>query len=216
MPASLSHGSWAGIVGSSGTCSPSLSPSLLLLLLPLPPPFCVQLPSLVLGMSQPKVFLVSQEGQQFELEHREAVQSVTVRDLLAAVADDDGAVTVPLDNIAAATLDIAVRYMKHLADHPEQTPQAEGRRRDAALSDSDREFTAACSMEELSRLALAANYLDVRALLDLALKSMAHRIHPVAPAEIKTLFGISRDFTPEEYDRTVAENPWLAPPESAK
>ena len=54
----------------------------------------------------------------------------------------------------------------------------------------------------------AANYLDIKALLDVGCKTVANMIKGKSPDEIRKTFNIQNDFTPEEEDQIRRENEW--------
>jgi S-phase kinase-associated protein 1 len=60
----------------------------------------------------------------------------------------------------------------------------------------------------LFEIILAANYLDIKALLDLGCKTVANMIKSKSPDEIRNTFNIQNDFTPEEEDQIRRENEW--------
>ena len=62
--------------------------------------------------------------------------------------------------------------------------------------------------ETLFNLILAANYLDIKALLDLTCKTVADEIKGKTPEEIRIRFNIKNDFTPEEEEEVKRENAW--------
>ena len=55
---------------------------------------------------------------------------------------------------------------------------------------------------------LAANYLDIKSLLDLTCKTVADEIKGKTPEEIRVRFNIKNDFTPEEEEEVKRENAW--------
>ena len=62
--------------------------------------------------------------------------------------------------------------------------------------------------ETLFNLILAANYLDIKSLLDLTCKTVADEIKGKTPEEIRLRFNIKNDFTPEEEEEVKRENAW--------
>jgi S-phase kinase-associated protein 1 len=70
------------------------------------------------------------------------------------------------------------------------------------------EFIDPMTIDEITLLLNAANYLDVRPLLDLCCCKLASMIKGKTPEEIRTLFNIANDFTPEEEAAIGEENKW--------
>ena len=62
--------------------------------------------------------------------------------------------------------------------------------------------------EELFELILAANYMDIKPLLDLTCAKVATMIKGKTPEQIRKQFNIQNDFTPEEEEAVRAENKW--------
>ena len=54
----------------------------------------------------------------------------------------------------------------------------------------------------------AANYLDIKPLLDVGCKTVANMIKGKSPEEIRKTFNITNDFTPEEEEHIRRENEW--------
>ena len=54
----------------------------------------------------------------------------------------------------------------------------------------------------------AANYMDIKPLLDVGCKTVANMIKGKSPEEIRKTFNIQNDFTPEEEEQIRRENEW--------
>nr|GEX76408.1 SKP1-like protein 1B [Tanacetum cinerariifolium] len=57
-------------------------------------------------------------------------------------------------------------------------------------------------------LIMAANYLDIKSLLDLTCQTVADMIKGKTPEEIRKTFNLKNDFTPEEEEEVRRENAW--------
>jgi S-phase kinase-associated protein 1 len=66
----------------------------------------------------------------------------------------------------------------------------------------------AVEQETLFELILAANYLDIKPLLDLSCATFATLVKGKSAAEIRQQFNIDSDFTPEEEAQVREENKW--------
>nr|GEV09613.1 SKP1-like protein 1B [Tanacetum cinerariifolium] len=55
-------------------------------------------------------------------------------------------------------------------------------------------------------LIMAANYLNIKSLLDLTCQAVADMIKGKTPEEIRKTFNIKNDFTPEEKEEVCKEN----------
>jgi S-phase kinase-associated protein 1 len=113
-----------------------------------------------------------------------------------------------LPNVTRKILEKVIEYCLYHTDHP--TPVAEDKKdekRTDDIIDWDLEF---CKVEQgpLFELILAANYLDIKPLLDLTCKTVANMIKGKTPEEIRKTFNIKNDFTPEEEEQVRKENEW--------
>ena len=61
----------------------------------------------------------------------------------------------------------------------------------------------------LSLVPQAANFLDLKPMLDITCKAVAEMIKGKTPDEIKKVFGVEGDFTDEEKAQVLRDNPWL-------
>jgi S-phase kinase-associated protein 1 len=62
--------------------------------------------------------------------------------------------------------------------------------------------------EMLFEIIMAANYLDIKNLLNQGCKTVANMIKGKSPEEIRKTFNITNDFTPEEEEQIRRENEW--------
>jgi S-phase kinase-associated protein 1 len=133
--------------------------------------------------------------------------SVTIKNMLEDIPEGDNAI--PLPNVTGKILAKVVEYCKYHKDHP--TPTTDDAKKDEKRTDDiipwDLSF---CQVDQatLFELILAANYLDIKPLLDLTCKTVANMIKGKTPEEIRKTFNIKNDFTPEEEEQVRRENAW--------
>jgi S-phase kinase-associated protein 1 len=153
------------------------------------------------------VKLESSDKKEFVVPVEFASQSVTIKNMLEDLGSDNDA-PIPLPNVSAKILEKVITYCKYHHEHP--TPQSEEKKDEKRTDDIipwDREF---CQVDQatLFELILAANFLDIKPLLDLTCKTVANMIKGKTPEEIRKTFNIKNDFTPEEEEQVRKENEW--------
>ncbi|KAH7332159.1 hypothetical protein KP509_20G072300 [Ceratopteris richardii] len=65
-----------------------------------------------------------------------------------------------------------------------------------------------CRFHALEQQIIAANYLNIQALLDLTCQCVADMIKGKSPEELRKIFNLENDFTPEEEEEVRRENQW--------
>ncbi|KAB0385421.1 hypothetical protein FD755_000377 [Muntiacus reevesi] len=109
--------------------------------------------------------------------------------------DDD---PVPLPNVNAAILKKVIQWCTHHKDDPPPPEDDENKeKRTDDIPVWDQEFLKV-DQGTLFELILAANYLDIKGLLDVTCKTVANMIKGKTPEEIRKTFNIKNDFTEEE------------------
>jgi len=117
-------------------------------------------------------------------------------------------VPIPLHNVSSKILKKVIEYATHHVQHPtQQKSDAKDEKKSDDILPWDKEF---CNVDQatLFELILAANYLDIKPLLDLTCKTVANMIKGKTPEEIRKTFNIKNDFTPEEEEKVRKENEW--------
>jgi S-phase kinase-associated protein 1 len=101
---------------------------------------------------------------------------------------------VPLHNVTAKILGKVIEYCQYHTDNPiPKADDSKGEKRTDDISPWDKNF---CSVDQatLFELILAANFLDIKPLLDLTCKTVANMIKGKTPEEIRKTFNIKVRF----------------------
>ena len=164
-----------------------------------------------------KVVLVSKEGDKFNVKKELALMSVLVKTMIDdddnMDVDDDEVQEVPLINVSSSDLMTVLEFCKYHSENGPM-PEIEKPLTDTDLkkvvSEWDGTFIQALDQEKLFAIILAANYMDIKSLLDLACAQVATQIKGKTPEEIRQTFNIQNDFTPEEEETIREENRWCS------
>nr|1LDK_D Chain D, CYCLIN A/CDK2-ASSOCIATED PROTEIN P19 [Homo sapiens] len=133
----------------------------------------------------PSIKLQSSDGEIFEVDVEIAKQSVTIKTML----EDLGMDPVPLPNVNAAILKKVIQWCTHHKDDPPPPEDDENKeKRTDDIPVWDQEFLKV-DQGTLFELILAANYLDIKGLLDVTCKTVANMIKGKTPEEIRKTFN---------------------------
>ena len=147
-----------------------------------------------------KITLKSSDGEAFEVDEAVALESQTIKHMIEDDCADNG---IPLPNVTSKILAKVVEYCKK---HVEASGSEEKSSEDD-LKAWDADFVKV-DQATLFDLILAANYLNIKNLLDLTCQTVADMIKGKTPEEIRKTFNIKNDFTPEEEEEVRRENQW--------
>lgn len=158
----------------------------------------------------------------FEVPREILLLSKTLADMLIDVGGECE-YPIPLSNVNAAVLSKVVIFCTHYLETTPVKTEVETKTETETETDTEKtetpetkvdEFTewekAFCAIDqtELFEVILAANYLDIKPLLDLTCRTVANMIKGKSPEEIRKTFNIVNDFTPEEEEKIRKENEW--------
>jgi S-phase kinase-associated protein 1 len=156
------------------------------------------------------VTLVSQEGNKLEVKASVIKKSeLCVTMLDDADDDEDTAQEIPLPNVKDETLKKVIEFLEYHSENEFKEIEKPLKSADMkeVVSEWDAEFVSV-ENEKLFELILAANYMDVKDLLDLTCAKVASMCKGKTPEEIRVTFNIVNDFTPEEEKQVREENKW--------
>ncbi|XP_053681576.1 S-phase kinase-associated protein 1-like [Sabethes cyaneus] len=160
-------------------------------------------------MASNSIKLQSSDGKIFETTVDIVKCSGTLRTMNHLVLDRTKEDLVPLQNVAAATLEKVLEWATYHKDDPEPIEDADKNsvKRSDDICQWDQDFFRV-DQDALFELVLAANYLDIKALLDTGCKMVANMIKGKTPEELRQIFNVKNDFTPEEEEQLRRENEW--------
>ena len=139
-----------------------------------------------------------------------ACMSALIGVMLADDDDKDETAVIPLLDVTVATMDKVVIFLQTHMGNPMKKIQKpiQTNELNVIVGDWDADFVNV-DQEPLFKIILAANYLDVPDLLDLGICKIACMVKDKEPEDIKKLFNIEADITPEEEKLVRDENSWI-------
>nr|XP_043612578.1 SKP1-like protein 1 [Erigeron canadensis] len=142
-----------------------------------------------------QVTLLSCDGESFDVEECVAMECLTIKHMIEDGCADS---SIPVHNVTGATLSKVIDYCNKHTD-PSFTP--------TELKAFDADFYKV-DQKMLFDIILAANYLDNKSLLELGCRTVAESVRGLTTREIRKLYRIRNDFTPEEEAKVREENAW--------
>jgi S-phase kinase-associated protein 1 len=155
-----------------------------------------------------KVKLVTSDNADIEVDRQVAERSILIKNLLEDLGGDNNE-AIPIPNVNEAVMKKVLEWCDHHRNDPpaSQDDDSDSRKKSTDIDEWDQKFMQV-DQEMLFEIILAANYLDIKALLDVGCKTVANMIKGKSPDEIRKTFNIQNDFTPEEEEQIRRENEW--------
>ncbi|CAE7485931.1 scon-3 [Symbiodinium microadriaticum] len=122
---------------------------------------------------------------------------------------DDEVQEIPLPNVKTPILAKVIEFLEHYKANPMN--EIEKPLKSSNMSEVVQEWYSnfvAVEQDVLFELILAANYMDIKPLLDITCATVASMIKGKTPEEIRQHFNIVNDFTPAEEAQVREENKW--------
>ena len=124
--------------------------------------------------------------------------------------EDKEAKEIPLPNVNRKTLTVIIDYLeyhKSNAPAPIEKPLKSSNMQES-VCEWDYRFLSNLDLDSTFAIILAANYMDIKSLLELTCASIASKIKGKTPEQIREIFNIENDFAPEEEAAIRAETAW--------
>ncbi|KJH44983.1 Skp1 family, dimerization domain protein [Dictyocaulus viviparus] len=153
--------------------------------------------------------LVTNDGENFDVPRDVIRLSTTINTMLQDLGlDSESNDPIPICNVSGPIMKKVLQWCTFHKDDPPSTDDSDNReKRTDDIPSWDVEFLKV-DQGTLFELILAANYLDIKGLLDVTCKTVANMIKGKTPEEIRRTFNIKNDFTPEEEEQIRKENAW--------
>ncbi|KAL8843131.1 MAG: hypothetical protein Q9170_000261 [Blastenia crenularia] len=155
------------------------------------------------------ITLQSSDGTPITVARDIAERSILVKNMIEDIGEEAMEEAIPIPNVNEPVLRKVVDWCTHHRADPPATAEDESdsRKKTTDIDEWDQKFMQV-DQEMLFEIILAANYLDIKPLLDVGCKTVANMIKGKSPEEIRKTFNIQNDFTPEEEDQIRRENEW--------
>src|SRR5699024_9509906 len=149
------------------------------------------------------------DNEIFEVSDEIARVSVTLKNMLDDIgAQEDDPDPVPIPTVTGSILRKIIEWATHHKDDPPPRPdEDEHEKRHENIPHWDADFLNV-EQSALFEIILAANYLDIKRLLDLACMTVANMIRGRTPEEIRKKFNIINDYTTQEEEQIRRESEW--------
>ncbi|MCD9640746.1 hypothetical protein HAX54_026274 [Datura stramonium] len=126
------------------------------------------------------VDLVASDGRKLVMEESHAIQSLTLKSLM-----EDGSTEIPLPNVDYLTLSTIIGYLEKHGDQTDENVEE--------IKQFDKDFVKK-SFNERFEVLSAANYLNIRKLVNLIIQSIADDIKDKSVVAVRKIFKIANDY----------------------
>jgi len=174
------------------------------------------------NMSRQLTLVAKNEGTEESIKNNSLVvdvdvarQSLLIKDMVEDMDEEElnEGTEIPLPNVEFEVLKKCVDYMKYhvtakVAEIPKPLQGTIEEFLKSVKADFELAFIDKLTNETIIEIIMAANYMNINDLLQLMCAVIASQIKGKTPEQIRELFGIENDFTPEEEERIREENKW--------
>ena len=154
-----------------------------------------------------KVIMVSSDGQKFEISVKAAMRSQIMKESI--MGNNQEEIEFNANNIKGDILKKIVEYLEHYEnEEPKEIERPlPSLNFKECVDEWDYNFIDV-DINTIFKIINASNYLNIPPLLELSSAKMASIIKGKTTEEVRQLFGIQNEFTPEEEQQIIEENKW--------
>jgi len=161
------------------------------------------------------ITLISKEGERFQVDASVAKMSKLVESTIDEEEedDDDSQREIQLPNVKGIVLAKVIEFCEHFQE--ENMTEISTPLKSSKIEDLVQPWYADYVKVEqvlLFELVTAANFMDIKPLLDLTCLAVSVFIKGKSPEELRRIFNLSNEFTPEEEAQVREENKWAEQP----
>lgn len=152
------------------------------------------------------VTILSKEGESFTISRQQAELSELLKPF---IAEDSGGEPVPVPDVSSKILKYILQFMENYVADPMK--EIEKPLKSTIMKEVVQEWYAEFvegADKDMFELILGANFMDIKPLLELTCAYTASKIKGKSPEEIRKIFDVNNDFTPEEESQIREENKW--------
>ncbi|KAJ6116130.1 hypothetical protein N7523_005811 [Penicillium sp. IBT 18751x] len=150
------------------------------------------------------ITLTSSDNFDITVERGIAEHSLLLKNMLSYLGETKGAIPIP--NVNKRILEKVIDWCGHQPSDDCSTEEEKDSRWKENIEFEKEYFNV--DQETLLGIILAANYLEIEKLLDLGCNAVANMIKGKSVKEIRRIFNIPNDFTPEEEEEIRRQNEW--------
>ena len=154
-----------------------------------------------------KVIMISSDGQKFEISVKAAMRSQIMKESI--MGNNQEEIEFNANNIEGDILKKIVEYLEHYEnEEPKEIERPlPSLNFKECVDEWDYNFIDV-DINTIFKIINASNYLNIPPLLELSSAKMASIIKGKTTEEVRQLFGIQNEFTPEEEQQIIEENKW--------
>ena len=150
--------------------------------------------------------LISKENEIFFIDKKAAKKSKLLKD---CIDDDEDFKELNLINVNSKYLKLIIEFLEHYKDSEPKIPERPLNDRFEKLVDEwTKNFFSKLNLDDIFSLILSSNFMNIECLLELSSAYIADTIKGKTPEDIKIMYNINSELTPEEENQIREENQW--------